>query len=280
MKPFYQSPQERCHIPIKLFINLGVGSTLEHRTDIPNSIFETYILVSRPGSTFTINNLHEGPDTTITFPRDADAILFSFHTLVSFFERHESIIWRLYTQEATPPLHEAIKPCYVELKDLPRIKSARYTNATSNLDANEIRECNLKQWARVNLIEPNVFQVAFPSGRLTTFARRNPHNNRISYRREDATTTSQALRIPFWYVLRIQTGNPLPRIGKSLWLLHWANAHTLDHTHLFASPSLRPQHTSIGYTRDLGAQFNNTLTLAPTDTTFAVEITKRDLGIT
>ena len=157
MKPFYQSPQERCHIPKKLFINLGDSSTLEHRTDIPNSVFETYLLVARPGDIFKINNLQEGPDT-ITFPRDADTILFSFHILASFFELHESITWQLYTQEATPPLDEAIKPCYVELKDLPGIKSGHYTNAIGNVDANDICECNLKQWTRVNLMEPICFK--------------------------------------------------------------------------------------------------------------------------
>ena len=40
-------------------------------------------------------------------------------------------------------------------------------------------------------------------------------------------------------------------------------------------PSLRPQYTSIEYTGDIGAQFNNTFTLPPTDVTFPAKVVKR-----
>ena len=98
-------------------------------------------------------------------------------------------------------------------------------------------------------------------------------NDRIYYRREKTTTADQE-SLPFWFVLRIHTGDPLPSIRKSLWLLHWANAHILDHKHLFAPPSLQPQHTSIGYTADIGAQFNNILTLPPTDVMMSPSLLK------
>ena len=233
IKPFYQSPQDRCRIYHREFVDLGISQTLSHRTDIPNSIFETYLLMSRPGFTLTITSLTEGLNTQLVFPRDADTILFSFYTLISFFERHTSVTYQLHTKPADPGLHETIKPCYIELHDLPRLKSVRYSNASSNLDANDIAECNLQLWTTVEFMAPNLFEVKFPSGKLTPFAPGKPQNDRIYYRREKTITADQESP-PFWFVLRIHTGDPLPRVRKSLWLLHWANTHILDHKYLFA----------------------------------------------
>ena len=174
VKPFHQSPQERCRIYYKATIDLGISNTLLHRTDIPNSIFETYSLIPRPGTKMTITSLTDGCSTQIVFSRDADTISFSFYMLISFFERHTSITYQLHTKPADPELHEATKPCYIELHDLPRLKSERHLNASSNLDPNDIAECNLQLWTTVEVLAPNLFEVKFPSAKLTPFAPRNP----------------------------------------------------------------------------------------------------------
>jgi len=54
---------------------VGVSNTLSHRVDIPNSVFETYLLFARSGIHFKISNLKQGPDSILIFPRDADAII-------------------------------------------------------------------------------------------------------------------------------------------------------------------------------------------------------------
>ena len=67
IKPFYQSPQDRCRIYHREFVDLGISQTLSHRTDISNFIFETYLLISRPGFSLTITSLTEGPNTQLVF---------------------------------------------------------------------------------------------------------------------------------------------------------------------------------------------------------------------
>jgi len=243
IKPFYQSPQDRCRIYYRQSVNLGISNTLSHRTDIQNSVFETYLLFSSIGAEIKITSLMEEPNTILIFPRDADTILFTFYILNSFFERHTSITHQLHTKPANPRLQESIKPCYIELHDLPLLKSVRYLNASSNVDANNIVECNLQLWTTVEVLAPNLIEVKFPSGKLTPFAPRNLQNDRIYYRRRKTTTADQESP-PFWFVLQIHMGDPLLSIRKSLWLLHWANTHISDHKHLFAPPSLQPQHTS------------------------------------
>jgi len=75
---------------------VGVSNTLSHRVDIPNSVFETYLLFARSGIHVKISNLKQGPDSILIFPRDADAIIFTFHALNSLFERHSNITFQLY----------------------------------------------------------------------------------------------------------------------------------------------------------------------------------------
>jgi len=83
IKPFHQSPQNRCFITHRQAYDVGVSNTLCHRMDIPNSVFETYLLFTRSGRQFKISNLKQGPDSILIFPRDADAIIYTFHALSS-----------------------------------------------------------------------------------------------------------------------------------------------------------------------------------------------------
>lgn len=69
----------------------------------------------------------------------------------------------------------------------------------------------------------------------------------------------------------------MPQIRRSVWLLHWAQTHIPDHKYIFAPPSLRPQHTKIGYTSSICAQYNNIFTLPPTDVTFPAMVVKHSI---
>jgi len=167
INPFYQSPQDRCHIFHRQHVDLEISNTLSHRADIPNSVFETYLLFSIIAHEARITRLMEEPNIILRFPRDADTILFIFYVLNSFFERHTSITCQLFTKPANSRLQKAIKPCYVELRDLPLLKSVRYLNASSNEDAHNIAECNLQLWTAVEfrhqIGSKSRFQVANPS---------------------------------------------------------------------------------------------------------------------
>jgi len=184
IKPFHQSPQNRCFITHRQAYDVGASNTLSHRVDIPNSVFETYLLFARSGKHFKISNLKQGPDSILIFPRDANAIIFTFHALNSFFDRHSNITFQLYKKPADAQLLQARKPCYIPIQDLPRLKSIRYLNASSNLDANDIEECNLKLWTTVTALTPNLYEIKFPSGKLVPFAPINARNDRVYYKRE------------------------------------------------------------------------------------------------
>jgi len=273
IKPFHQSPQNRCFIAHRKAYDVGVSNTLSYRVDIPNSVFETYLLFARSGIHFYIFNLEQGPDSILIFPRDADTIIFAFHALNSFFERYSSITFQLYKKPADAKLLQARKPCYIPIQDLPWLKSIRYLNASTNLDANDIEECNLKLWTTVTALAPNLYEIKFPSGKLVPFAPINARNDRVYYKRERTNVYHHAEPF-YWFVLRIQTGDPLPQLWRSFWLIHWAHTHILDHKHLFALLSLQAQHTTIGYTRNGGTDYNNTFTLPPTEVTFPAQVVK------
>ena len=106
------------------------------------------------------------------------------HFLNSFFERHSNITFQLYKKPADTQLLQARKPCYIPIQDLPRLKSIRYLNATSNLNANDIEECNLKLWTTVTALAPNLYEIKFPSGKLVPVAPINAWNDRVYYKRE------------------------------------------------------------------------------------------------
>ena len=252
---------------------MGVSNTLSHRVDIPNSVFETYLLFARSGIRFKISNLEQVPDSILIFPRDADAIIFTFYALNSFFERHSNITFQLYKKPADAQLLQAIKPCYIPIQYVPRLKSIRYLNASSNLDANDIEECNLKLWTTVTSLAPNLYEIKFPSGKLVAVAPINARNDRVYYKRERTNVYHHAKPF-YWFALRIQTGDPLPQLRRSFWLIHWAHTHILDHKHLFAPSSLQVQHPKIGYTKNGGADYNNTFTLPPTKVTFPAQVVK------
>lgn len=173
IKPFYQSPQDRCRVYYREDIDLGVQHTLSHRTDIPNSVFDTYLLYQAIIQQARITSLQDEPEVVIRFPHDADTILYSMYVLNTFFERHMSITFQLFTKPATSDLQQVIKPCYINLQGLPRLKSVHYVNATSSENACNMKECKLQSWTKVEITAPNWFEITFPAGSLIPFAPKN-----------------------------------------------------------------------------------------------------------
>ena len=128
-------------------------------------------------------------------------------------------------------------------------------------------------WTTVTPLTQNIYEIKFPSGKLVPFAPINARNDRVYYKRERTNVYHHAKPF-YWFALRIQTGDPLPQLRRSFWLIHWAHTHILDHKHLFAPSSLQVQHPKIGYTKNGGADYNNTFTLPPTKVTFPAQVVK------
>jgi len=188
-----------------------------------------------------LNNL---PSKFIYYLKDADALIFALYAVSSFFERYINITYRLYTTPADAQLAQISKPCYIEIRDLPKLKSVRYTNTSSNLDANNMSECNLEAWTTVTILSQNLYEVKFPNGELIPISPKNARDNRIYYKRRTTKSLWRAEPL-YWLVLRIQTGALLSDIRKSVWLLPITNSHIFDHKYLSAPPVLRPQYTPM-----------------------------------
>ena len=178
------------------------------------------------------------------YSKDADALIFASYAVNSFFERYINITYRLHTTLADAQLAQISKPCYIEIRDLPKLKSVSYTNTSSNLDANNMSECNPEAWTTVTMLSQNLYEANFPNGELIPISPKNARDNRVYYKRR--TTNSLWLAEPlYWLVLRIQTGAPLSVIRKSVWLLPISNSHIFVHKYLFAPLVLRPQYTPM-----------------------------------
>jgi len=124
-------------------------------------------------------------------------------------------MFQLYKKSADAPLSQAMKPCYTPIQDLPRLKSIKYFNASSNLDANDIEECNFRVWTTVTSLTQTLYEIKFSSGKLVPFAPINARNDRVYYRSERTNIYHHAEPF-YWFELRIQTGDPLSQTRRSL----------------------------------------------------------------
>ena len=177
LKPFYQSPEKRCFETIKIAQNLGNRRKLQHRHNLPQSVF-TYIFLCAPWKkNMIISSLENSPSTELTFPRDADVTTFVFYILNSFFEVFDTIWYQLYTNSPPKRHFQVNQPCYVKLKDLARVSSIRYHNVTQQIDADDIGECNTLLWTSVTSNRSGVFHITFPGGTLQPFAPLNAKND-------------------------------------------------------------------------------------------------------
>ena len=242
----YQNIYDNCYVMTMSNRNLHYPNKVRQ---IPQSqhcrltFFFDFAQVNQPKTIHRRGPNHNQP-TTISYPRDADVFLNMYHIVASFFERYEVITYQLWVDSTHPDLRQLTKPCYVPLRDLPRIHSVTYTQPTSPLQANQIQSCDPQLWIRIFPEGSTHFRVQFLSGKLQPFVPTNPDPHRVYYQRVATTLPDDSI---FWFTLYLTVEKPLQAFRPQVRLIHWGHSHILEHKSLFLTPSLQARNTPILY---------------------------------
>ena len=122
LKPFFQTPEQRCFVTTRFRIDVTVQNYLYHRrqSDIPNSVLQFYHPMLKR-TEYKIAGWENYPPRIISNLHNADAITFMYHVISSFFERHKSLKFQLFSAPLLHPKFIQNQYCHVKLNMLPRI---------------------------------------------------------------------------------------------------------------------------------------------------------------
>ena len=122
LKPFFQTPEQRCFVTTRFHIDLTVQNYLHHRqeSEIPNSVLQFYHPLLKRAE-YKIAGWEKHPPRIISSLHNADAITFMYHVISSFFERHKSLKFQLFSAPLPHPKFIQNQYCHVKLNMLPRI---------------------------------------------------------------------------------------------------------------------------------------------------------------
>jgi len=162
LKPFHQSPEQRCFVTSRNKINLSSRQTLIRRqkSTIPNSIIQ-FLHPILTKTEFEIVGWNQHPPRTFSNIDNADAITFMFYVLSSFYERHERIHFQPCSAPLPQPMFLENQYRYVLLNMLPRIKHVQYKKVTHLIDDINIPECDLDKAVSINRRPNNIYLIGF-----------------------------------------------------------------------------------------------------------------------
>jgi len=231
-----------------------------HRTQssIPNSVLQFYHPILRK-TEYKIAGWENHPPRIISKTRNAGAITFIFHILSSFFERHESIKFQLFSAPLPPQKFIQDQYCHVKLAMLSRIKRVQYgTLATRSIDQNNIFNCDIDQMVSINRLPQNIMLIGFSGENLIPVVPQNAKNDRIYFQRYSLQTSESLTNASSpWLILKIQLGLKLRAEPNDVFILPWKNSHLLDHEYLFTPQVLRPQYLTTVFEYPKGIQFHH-----------------------
>ena len=260
LQPSFQTPEERCFVTSRFHVDLSVQNNLIHRTQssIPNSVLQFYHPILRK-TEYKIAGWENHPPRIISKTRNAGAITFIFHILSSFFERHESIKFQLFSAPLPPQKFIQDQYCHVKLAMLSRIKRVQYgTLATRSIDQNNIFNCDIDQMVSINRLPQNIMLIGFSGENLIPVVPKNAKNDRIYFQRYSLQTSESLTNVSSpWLILKIQLGLKLRAEPNDVFILPWKNSHLLDHEYLFTPQVLRPQYLTTVFEYPKGIQFHH-----------------------
>ena len=250
LKPFFQSPEQRCFVTTKFRIDFTIQNYLYHRrqSEIPNSVLQFYHPISKRNK-FKIAGWKNHPPRTISSLHNADAITFAYHVISSFFERHESLKFQLFSAPLPHPKFIQNQYCHVKLNMLPRIDHVQYNAIVTHLiDQANIHECDLDRMISINRLPQNVFIIGFSGENFMPIVPLNAKNDRIYFQRyssgiSDGLTNQSSP----WLILKIQLGLKLRAESSDVFIIPWTNSHILNHKYLFTPKALRPQYSTMKF---------------------------------
>ena len=260
LQPFFQTPEERCFVTSRFHVDLSAQNNLFHRNQnsIPNSALQFYHPILRKKE-YRIAGWENHPSRIISKTSNADAITFIFYILSSFFERHESIKFQLFSAPLPPQKFIQNQYCHVELAMLPRINSVQYgISTTRSIDQNNIFNCDIDQMISINRLPQNIMLIGFSGENLIPIVPQNAKNDRIYFQRYSLQTSESLTNASSpWLILKIQLGLKLRAEPNDVFILPWKHSHLLDHKYLFTPQVLRPQYLTTVFEYHNGIQFHH-----------------------
>jgi len=274
LRPFFQTPEQRCFVTSRLYVDLAVQNNLLHRSksSIPNSVLQFYhpILIKTENK---IVGWENHPPRIISKLHNADAITFIFHVISSFFERHESLKFQIFSASLPHPQFIQNQYCYVKLNMLPRIDNVQYdTKVTCLIDQDNIHNCDLGQMVSINRLPQNIMIIGFSGENLMPIVPLNAKNDRVYFQRYPSETPESLTNASSpWLILKVQLGLKLRAESNDVFILPWKHSHLLDHKHLFTPQTLRPQYLTTVFAYPNGIQFHHHHTGAPHTVSFPMK---------
>jgi len=260
LRPFFQTPDERCFVTSRFYVDLAVQNNLFHRTQssIPNSVLQFYHPILRK-TEYRIAGWENHQPRIISNIRNADAITFMFHVLSSFFERHESIKFQIFSAPLPPQKFIQNQYCHVKLNMLPRIKKVQYdTKVTRSIHQNSIRNCDIDQMVSINRLPQNIMLIGFLGENLKPIVPQNAKNDRVYFQRYSSESSESLTNASSpWLILKLQLGQKLRAEPNDVFILPWKHSHLLDHKYLFTPLVLRPQYLTTVFAYPKGIQFHH-----------------------
>jgi len=280
LKPFYQSPEQRCFVTTKHYIDLSFRKTMQHRqrNTISNSVLQFNHPILRKAE-FKIAGWEQRPPRILSNHNNADAITFMFYMISSFFEKYESLKFQIFSAPLPHPAFLENQYCHVKLNMLSRLQHVQYTTYTHLIDEANIPECDLDQMVSINRHPQGIYLIGFSAENLTPIVPLNAKNDRIYYQRYSSDMPDpQKNQTSPWLILKVQLGLQLRTELNDVFILPWYNSHILDHKYLFMPKVLRPQYTKLIFSCPEGIQFRPNQTEPPHIVTFPMTTQQKSLA--
>jgi len=278
LKPFFQTPEQRCFVTTRFRIDLTVQNYLYHRrqSDIPNSVLQFYHPILNRNE-FKIAGWENHPPRVISSLHNADAITFTYHIISSFFERHESLKFQLFSAPLPHPKFIQNQYCHVKRNMLPRIDHIQYdTRVTHLIDQVYIHECNLDRMVSINRLPQNVILIGFSGENFMPIVPLNAKNDRVYFQRYSSETSVPLTNTSSpWLILKVQLGLKFRAEPNDVFILPWKHSHILDHKNLFTPKALRPQYSALVFSYPDGIQFSNSHIGSPHTVNFPMTVQKQ-----
>jgi len=275
LRPFFQTPEQRCFVTSRFYIDLAVQNNLVHRSqsNIPNSVLQFYHPILTK-TEYKIAGWEKHPPRSISNINNADAITFMFHVISSFFERHERLKFQIFSAPLPHPKFIQNQYCHVRLNMLPRIDNVQYdTTVTHLIDQDNIHECDLDQMVFISRLPQNIMLIGFSGENFMPIVPLNAKNDRVYFQRYLSETSEPLTNASSpWLILKIQLGLKLRAEPTDVFVLPWKHSHILDHKHLFTPQVLRPHYLTTVFAYPKGIQFHHNHTGSPHTVSFPMTI--------
>ena len=223
---------------------------LEHEEPAKQFSFEmiNFDIIEKPLYIIT-NETNSHTPHNMFFSESSDAILFMSYTLSHFYEKFQSVRFKLVVNNEQWPQAQ-IGPCFVALEPLTLIKTSLHTFGLHLI--NNAVQCNENKLVRLHQQTPSTFALHFPKGKLTNivplyrkYKEYIRHTNK-----PDVLDFQWSTNTDTGYTLLIQVGTPLTSPPKIWWIHRQSDSLLGYHDNFFEPEHLRTSQIIHSFARN------------------------------